>query len=326
MNEQEFLARYENDRPIYEAWGEHVLEKILTGLREQPDIIIDQFLKIPPGPPRIKTTNSVLSKAFRRGKEYNDPYNDITDKVGLRFVVLLTTDIERITKIIESFSSKWDWTKDRDYHDEILSKPEHFTYQSVHFIVRNKEHLKIGEVTIPSGTPCEVQIRTLLQHAYSELTHDTTYKPKTKTNPMVSRYIARSMALVESADHFFLEVVREIKETTEKHEQWKEFCKRKYPGDLHDYVEAINHMVVDALFDLLQPLTTFQVDEYLHNMNYFSNIVLPRQELSLMHRQPVILLIYYFIKHNRTLLKSVWPLTDDILRSLFSDMGIAYGE
>ena len=38
----------------------------------------------------------MLQKAFYRGKDYRSPYEDIEDKVGLRFVVLLTEDIRTI--------------------------------------------------------------------------------------------------------------------------------------------------------------------------------------------------------------------------------------
>src|SRR3546814_12228521 len=39
------------------------------------------------------------------------------------------------------------------------------------------------------GTPCEVQLRTLLQHAHSQLTHDTIYKPKTIASSHTKRFV-----------------------------------------------------------------------------------------------------------------------------------------
>src|SRR3546814_10997244 len=65
------------------------------------------------------------------------------------------------------------------------------------------------------GTPCEVQLRTLLQHAHSQLTHDTIYKPKTIASSHTKRFVARSMALIETVDDFFVQVMIEIEKAGE---------------------------------------------------------------------------------------------------------------
>ena len=63
---------------------------------------------------------------------------------------------------------------------------------------------------IAAGTPREVQITTLLQHAHSELTHDTIYKPSVKGTPAMLSAAAKSMALIESTNDYFEELVKEI--------------------------------------------------------------------------------------------------------------------
>nr|WP_249804714.1 MULTISPECIES: hypothetical protein [unclassified Bradyrhizobium] len=69
----------------------------------------------------------------------------------------------------------------------IAKTPYEFRYQSVHYIVRSRGDQKLDGQNITAGTPCEVQIRTLLQHAHSELTHDTIYKPSVKGTPAIAR-------------------------------------------------------------------------------------------------------------------------------------------
>ena len=71
------------------------------------------------------------------------------------------------------------WTKDKDYEAEKLAKPLEFSYQSVHYVLRSKAGLLLTASRLPEGLACEVQFRTLLQHAHSELMHGTLYKPKT---------------------------------------------------------------------------------------------------------------------------------------------------
>ncbi|MBY0282110.1 MAG: RelA/SpoT domain-containing protein [Alphaproteobacteria bacterium] len=56
------------------------------------------------------------------------------------------------------------------------------SYRAHHYIVELKEELtKLSEYKQFKGIKCEIQIQTLLNHAYSETTHDITYK-SIKTN------------------------------------------------------------------------------------------------------------------------------------------------
>ena len=88
MNEQEFRAKWEKEKPLYEAWGKHIVRKISEKLENQ-GIDLDIFLKIP-AKYRLKDNETLVYKAFKHpGKNYTDPYNQIEDKVSVRFVVLL---------------------------------------------------------------------------------------------------------------------------------------------------------------------------------------------------------------------------------------------
>jgi len=182
MNQRQFKERYARDIPAYKAYGHYVTGQIMEGITAKigrPNL--PQVVKIDPVP-RVKEIGSLLEKAFYRKKPYTNPYSDITDKIGTRFVVLFLEQVDDICDIIESITA-WDASKDRDYEEERKKHPVLFDYQSVHYIVRLKADLEIDGVIVPTGTPCEVQIRTLLQHAYSELTHDTIYKPHSSTDP-----------------------------------------------------------------------------------------------------------------------------------------------
>ncbi|TOO37902.1 (p)ppGpp synthetase, partial [Vibrio parahaemolyticus] len=76
----------------------------------------------------------------------------------------------------------------------------------MHYVVRARVDLQVKGLMIKAGTPCEIQVRTLLQHAYAELTHDAVYKAKTVVEPEVHRTVAKSMALIETTDDFFSDV------------------------------------------------------------------------------------------------------------------------
>ncbi|HDM8383707.1 TPA: (p)ppGpp synthetase, partial [Yersinia enterocolitica] len=217
MNEiDEFIATFEREKDVYSSWGKLVLQNIQNKLKENE---MESILKIEPSY-RMKDISSLIEKAFYRSKNYKNPYKDITDKVGVRFVVLLTDDIPIIKKIIED-CSLWEYSDDRDFIKEKEDKPYLFDYQSVHYVVKNLEPISIGEnILIPTGTPCEIQVRTLLQHAYAEVSHDSVYKCKAKPSSDIKRRMARTIALMESTDELFLLAKDELSKSNIKIEKW----------------------------------------------------------------------------------------------------------
>jgi hypothetical protein len=121
----------------------------------------------------------------------------------------MATAIKLVCNAIEG-CQEWEWSKDKDYEAEQAKAPYEFRYQSVHYIVRCREGVDVGEMTVAAGAPCEVQVRTLLQHAHSELTHDTIYKPSVVQTPEMLRAAAKSMALIEATGDYFEELVDQI--------------------------------------------------------------------------------------------------------------------
>ena len=148
----------------------------------------------------------------------------------MRFVVLLTSDIRKICDVIDNAESKKFWTasKDRDYEKERDEKPLEFTYQSVHYVLRAKQGIQLEGTNIPEGTACEIQIRTLLQHAHSELTHDTLYKPKANAASSVKRTVAKSMALIEATDEFFEQAMAHLDEVASAQRELLSFLSTEY--------------------------------------------------------------------------------------------------
>lgn len=209
MNEQELKQAYEARKPILRKYGEYVLETICDELKTRLGSLAkaDKFLQIPPLP-RVKETDSFLEKALVRKKK-STPLTEITDQVGVRFVVLLLKDISLIGDIINSVDS-WSSSKDRDYEQERLEKPDYFAYQSDHYVVTNKNSFDYHEINIPAGISCEIQIRTILQHAYAEMAHQSDYKPSIKLpseeQKQIKRSLAKGSALIETADDVFKEI------------------------------------------------------------------------------------------------------------------------
>lgn len=329
MTEQEFLKRWEHEKPVYQAWADFIKNKIEQALTAAiAPTQLDYFLKVPVKP-RLKLESALVDKAFYR-KQYANPYDDVTDKVGMRFVVLLTSDIKKVCQIIESTESKafWDASKDRDYEAERLEKPLEFSYQSVHFVLRATKGNSFSGIEILENTPCEVQIRTLLQHAHSELTHDTLYKPKIVAQPSVKRTVAKSMALIEATDEFFEQAMLDIEKAIKPQNDILNLLKDIYRNNVHQDVgdEQSNQLLVDTYFELLPENPIAAISAFLDKVAYIYPKIKQYRETRHIFSQPAILLIYYLASHTPARTAEMWPLDRDDLNLVFSDLGIKLPE
>lgn len=327
MTEQEILQRWEGDKPNYQAWSDLIKEKIegllIPLIAPTP---IEYFLKVPMIP-RLKADASLIDKALHRNKSYQNPYEDITDKVGMRYVVLLTTDIKKFCSIIEGNDCKsyWTWSKDKDYETERLARPLEFTYQSVHYVLKAKPGLSINGIKIPEGIACEVQIRTLLQHAHSELTHDTLYKPKTVAKPSVKRTVAKSMALIEATDEFFEQAMKDLAAAEEPQRKLLEYLSSQYhqkagltPGE-----ERSNLIVLDAFMEILPTDVDAQLKTFFEEKSYIFDKIKEQKQRHFFN-QPAVLLAYYLAEKHPAQTKAMWPIEATDLAKIFSDLGKKY--
>jgi ppGpp synthetase/RelA/SpoT-type nucleotidyltranferase len=325
MNESDIINRWKSDQPIYSAWADFILNEInsrlLALINPTP---LDYFLKVPVKP-RLKAESTLVDKALFRNKDYQNPYADITDKVGMRYVVLLTSDIKKLCAIIEGSDCChfWDPSKDRDYEEERLIKPLEFSYQSVHYVLRAKQEIERLGVKIPIGTACELQIRTLLQHAHSELTHDTLYKPKTNAQPHVKRTVAKSMALIEATDEFFEQAMQNLNEAAKGQRELLEQLTLLYflnigeqPGS-----ERSNQLLIDTFWKNLPANINEEISSYLNSKDFIYDRIKGRLELLHIFKQPVILLAYYMVDKMAETTKQYWPTDRGDLELVFSDLG-----
>lgn len=323
MNESEFKSKWETEKPIYEEWGEYVAAAISDELAKIGKDLA-QFLKVP-AVPRLKSDMSLIDKAFYRKKNYADPYSEIEDKVGVRFVVLLIEDIRTICQAVENIDI---WTVDACKHfDEDREKePLLFTYQSVHYVLRPKEQIESHGVKIPADTACELQIRTLLQHAHAELTHDAIYKSKRTVKPSVQRTVAKSMALIETTDEFFTSVTNEL-----NYGPLKEFSILErldalflsFTG-LQPHTQKSSLVIWDEFEQLIDDELVGKIgDELVSNPDYqfLRDPIVRRYSENTFYQQSTILFLYWMLIYRKRRLFRDWPLDSKILDPLASDLG-----
>lgn len=314
MNQIEFLDKWHSEKSIYQAWGNFVVSKVNSSI-ESLGYNLNNYVKIIL-PARIKDDSSLIDKAFYRpNKSYEHPYDEIEDKVGCRFVVLLVDQVEQVADIIRSDTS-WIAEECRHFNDERNSAPMLFTYQSVHFVVRAKDSLEFGGVNISKGTPCEVQIRTLLQHAYAELTHDSIYKAKKIVKPEIHRTVAKSMALIETTDGFFKEVSTSLLGPIEQYEivsildsLYEEFLSSP-PLEL----QKSSYFVLDMFEDLFEDKFQSRIRRLINNENYnLVDVIKNNAHKNLFYKQSIAIFTGWLIIERRHRVIRDWPLDSSLL-------------
>jgi ppGpp synthetase/RelA/SpoT-type nucleotidyltranferase len=323
MDEAKAVEAWQLEKPIYAAWGDFLTLAIRAKLMTLTHEPIDELLKIP-AIPRVKSDDSFRVKVQKKlGADKS--IDTIDDRVGVRFVVLLTEQIELVKRAVEELGHPF--TKDRDYETEREARPLEFAYQSVHLVVRPAVPVEHNGVTIPAGLACEVQIRTLLQHAHSELTHDRLYKARNTPPQGLNRSVARSMALIEATDNIFAEVAKDLAVAEKKLRELVEHLDDLYeellgvkPGQARYSAMVVGELLDGGIEDARAKATAL-----FHDKPYLVDNIrerLPNGEV--LYETSAVLFAYLCLVESPDTTRKHWPLTDPELEVLGSDLGISF--
>lgn len=321
--DQEFLERWGQEKAGYEAFGHFVVREVRSKL--QPvvaPIDVEYFLRTATKP-RLKDSDGLVAKAFYRGKNYANPYDDITDKVGVRFVVLLGSDIKLAEEALMSIEGL-EFSKDRDYEEEQNRNPISFDYAAIHYVVRCKSDLEFDGVGISAGTPCEVQIKTLLQHAYSELTHDTIYKPQIQATSEMKRDAAKAMALLEATNDYFEKVSGRVTDIIGSLSEVTKTLSEIYRKAVGFAAEPtiLEGLILDGYDAVAEGEYASEVEKLIAEKPFLVDRVKERVgEGNPIFKQPSVWLVYLDIaKHGQRALEN-WRLTNKEIEPLMNDLG-----
>lgn len=148
---------------------------------------------------RAKSATSLREKI--ESKKYSDPLTQITDLAGARIITYFPTDVDIILPIIEK-EFKIDLKNSSDKREKI--NPSVFGYTSVHYIIElTPERADLAEYIMFKSMKCEIQVRTILQHAWAEIEHDIEYKSSQDIPFEIRRRFASLAGLLEIADREF---------------------------------------------------------------------------------------------------------------------------
>lgn len=167
---------------------------------------------------RPKSIPSFAEKIARRRDTLRDPVNELTDLCGARVITLTRGEVRAVCDFIErNFDIDWDNSVNiTDRHGA-----SEFGYRSLHYIVSFRPGVfptrdvpvEIPDLLLPGSEDdgkthlqnarAEIQVRTLLEHAWAAINHDRVYKAGFVVPAAIEREFATTAAVLESADSAF---------------------------------------------------------------------------------------------------------------------------
>jgi predicted RNase H-like nuclease/ppGpp synthetase/RelA/SpoT-type nucleotidyltranferase len=153
---------------------------------------------------RAKSPASFAAKAARTANgrpAYADPLREITDQIGLRVITYVHSDVQAVADLLEDQVVVHD---DRDLGQETAGEGR-FGYASRHLLVGHEQL---------DGRQAQIQIRTVLQHAWAEFEHDIRYKGSIPEEhaPDFDRRFTLAAGLLELADREFSTIRDRLRE------------------------------------------------------------------------------------------------------------------
>jgi GTP pyrophosphokinase len=151
---------------------------------------------------RAKDVPSFEGKISRPGKSYIDPLKEITDLCGCRVILYYQDDVDRVAEAIRAEFLISEENLSRQPH---LLEVDRFGYLSAHYIVSvGKARTNLTEWRPYADLVAEIQVRTVIQHAWSAVSHALQYKQEAAIPSKLQRRLHRIAGLFELADEEFV--------------------------------------------------------------------------------------------------------------------------
>lgn len=168
---------------------------------------------------RAKAVSSFAEKIHRPGKTCPDPVREFTDLCGVRVITHTQAEVEEICRFIEQHFVV-DWENSVTVSQRL--KPAEFGYRSVHYVIQLRPGVfpsrdirrRIPDKALPDPNcpmKAEIQVRTLLEHAWAEFTHDRMYKGAFRVPDKLQRELYALAAMLEGTDNSFCRIEEGLK-------------------------------------------------------------------------------------------------------------------
>lgn len=159
---------------LYRDFAGVVASILEAAFRVGPDLVRPQQMQS-----RAKSVSSLRRKLQDRGLlESKTIEADLKDLAGCRLIFCINTDVELLLQsrvIFDNFEVENGVTVHQPVGGESSANRQ---YRAIHYIASLKpDRLALPEYSRFSGLRCEIQVQTILNHAWSETEHDILYRP-----------------------------------------------------------------------------------------------------------------------------------------------------
>ena len=188
------IDAYRKLRPIYESLSQRV-QHLLQDVAKTNGIDVHAIEA------RAKTVDGFAEKLARPGKAYENPLEEVTDLCGLRVILYYQEDVDRFSKAVRD-EFIVDDKRSVDKRNEL--RFDQFGYISVHLICQlHANRTGLLEWRNYKNLTMEIQVRTVLQHAWASISHALQYKSKADIPDQFVRQLTRIAGLLELSDEQF---------------------------------------------------------------------------------------------------------------------------
>jgi ppGpp synthetase/RelA/SpoT-type nucleotidyltranferase len=197
------IEAYTKERARYLVYAEALKRVLRHACRESvPEVIVQT---------RAKTMSSFMEKSIRKFKKYPNPVKEFTDLCGGRVIVQTLAQVKAVKLFIEENFDAFE----QDDKSSLLGEDK-FGYRDMHYLVRllprrariigftEQECEEIGDRV------AEVQVRSIVQHAWADILHDRVYKAPLKLSTEAKRTGALLSAIMEDGDRSFDQLAGEL--------------------------------------------------------------------------------------------------------------------
>ena len=172
------------------------------------DLLAAEHIRIHSVACRIKSRKSCLRKLEKSDEKRL--LSSLTDVLGLRVITYFRDHVDAVAKVIER-EFAIDVGNSVNKNDAL--SPDQFGYLSLHYVAQiGDSRSQLPEYRDHSEVKFEIQIRSILQHAWAEIEHDLGYKSEAAVPKQVRRRFSRLAGLLELADDEFVGIRDELEE------------------------------------------------------------------------------------------------------------------
>jgi putative GTP pyrophosphokinase len=154
---------------------------------------------------RVKSRDSAERKLARKAAEEGTLRSaaTLTDLLGIRVITYFRDEVDAVAKVIER---EFIIDPENSVDKRSVLDADRFGYLSLHYVAElsPRRRPRLPEYPEFSGIKFEIQIRSILQHAWAEIEHDLGYKTEAAVPRAVRRRFSRLAGVLELADDEFL--------------------------------------------------------------------------------------------------------------------------